>query len=283
VRVAGLIAKSSLILAPDQVVTVSRPPATPAEPVPEDLPLDIVYDDDDVVVVNKAAGMVVHPAAGHAQGTVVNALLHHVRGLSGVGGRERPGIVHRIDKGTSGLLVVAKHDRAHRALAEQFQGRTVHKEYVALVWGTMRAGDTIATSIGRDPAHRRRMSSRARTGRPAVTRVVDATPLGGVTLLRVAIATGRTHQIRVHLSEAGHPIVGDEVYGGVRRRVPPGLAAVSRLTRPFLHAARLEFAHPADGRRLAFEVSVPADLGAVLESLQRAARGRSGRHKVTRS
>jgi 23S rRNA pseudouridine1911/1915/1917 synthase len=211
--------------------------------------------------------MVVHPAAGHDRGTLVNALLHHVKDLSGVGGELRPGIVHRLDRGTSGLMVVAKHDRAHQELARQFHDREVEKEYVALVWGVVQAGRRIDAPIGRDPADRQKMSTRARRARSAVTRVTYARHLKGVSLLRVAIATGRTHQIRVHLSAIGHPIVGDPVYGGVHRRVAQNLRAVMRLERPFLHAARLSFTHPADGRRVTFDSPLPQDLEVVLDDV----------------
>jgi 23S rRNA pseudouridine1911/1915/1917 synthase len=251
-------------LAADLDLPETEPAALEAEP----LPLTVLYDDADLAVVDKPAGMVVHPGAGHARGTLVNALLHHVAGLSGIGGKERPGIVHRLDRGTSGVMVIAKHDRAHRALARQFHDRLVGKEYVALVWGTARAGQVIDRPIGRDPKHRQRMSSRARRARAATTRVVTVEPLGGVSLVRVSIGTGRTHQIRVHLSESGHPVVGDALYGGVRRRVPPGLAAVAGLTRPFLHAARLSFAHPDTGRPLVFEAPLAGDLDEVLARLR---------------
>ncbi len=261
----------SLSVWPGLVADVEVPAAEPADLEPQALPLSVLYDDDDLVVVDKPAGMVVHPAAGHASGTLVNALLHHVSGLSGVGGRERPGIVHRLDRGTSGVMVVAKHDRAHRALARQFHDRTVGKEYLALVWGAVRDARVIDRPIGRDPKHRQRMSSRARRSRAATTRILHGEVLGGVSLVRIAPGTGRTHQIRVHLSEAGHPIVGDALYGGVRRRVPARLAAVGRLERPFLHAARLAFAHPADGRPLVFDAPLPNDLQDLLDRLRRQA------------
>ena len=181
--------------------------------------------------------------------TLVNALLHHVRDLSGIGGELRPGIVHRLDRGTSGAMVVAKHDRAHAELARQFADREVEKEYVALVWGLVRQGRRIDLPTS---AATRSTGSASRCGRAgareAVTRVVAAEALDGVTLVRVAIATGRTHQIRVHLAAVGHPVVGDAVYGGCRRHPPPHLRVVQRLDRPFLHAARLSFAHPRDGR-----------------------------------
>lgn len=256
-----------------QQVIVRIPATRPAAPLAEPLPLVILHDDPDLVVVDKPAGMVVHPAAGHASGTLVNALLHHVEGLSGIGGEERPGIVHRLDRGTSGVMVVAKHDRAHAELARQFHDREVEKRYTGLVWGVVQAGRRIDLPIGRDPNHRKKMSARARRARTAVTRVVRAEHLRGVSLVEVAIATGRTHQIRVHLSAIGHPIVGDATYGGVRRRLPGHLKAVGRLERPFLHAARLTFTHPADGRRLTFESPLPDDLQAVLDAVRTTARG----------
>jgi 23S rRNA pseudouridine1911/1915/1917 synthase len=249
-------------------VQVDIPAPTPSRPQPEALPLVVLHDDDDLAVIDKPAGMVVHPGAGHAAGTLVNVLLHHVRGLSGIGGEERPGIVHRLDRGTSGLMVIAKHDTAHRALARQFQLRTVDKEYMTLVWGAVPAGLTLDTPVGRDPKHRLKMSSRSPRARPAHTTIVEAEPLGGVTLLRVRIATGRTHQIRVHLSEAGHPVVGDALYGGVRRQVPARLAPLSRLGRPFLHAARLAFSHPTTHERLAFESPFPDDLAGLIGDLR---------------
>ena len=211
--------------------------------------------------------MVVHPAAGHPDGTLVNALLFHADNLSGVGGEQRPGIVHRIDRGTSGLMVVAKNDTAHRELARQFHDREVEKEYIALAWGEVHAGRRIDLPMGRDPVHREKMSTRARRSRTAVTRITAARNLRGVTLVHVAIATGRTHQIRVHLSAIGHPIVGDQSYGGVRHRMPAALRAVERLERPFLHAARLAFTHPREGTRLEFECPLPPDLQGVLDEI----------------
>ncbi len=243
------------------------PEVKPAAPRPEPLPILIVFEDPDVVVLDKPAGMVVHPAAGHDSGTLVNALLHHVTDLSGVGGEARPGIVHRLDRGTSGLMVVAKHDRAHHELARQFHDREVEKEYTTLVWGVVHAGRRIDAAIGRDPRDRQRMSTRTRRARSAVTRVTFARHFRGVSLLRVAIATGRTHQIRVHLSAIGHPIVGDATYGGVHRRVSGHLRAVLRLERPFLHASRLCFTHPSDGRRVEFDSPLPLDLQTVVDDI----------------
>jgi 23S rRNA pseudouridine1911/1915/1917 synthase len=247
-----------------ETVLIEIPAPVSPTPEAEAVTLDIVYQDGDIAVVNKPAGMVVHPAAGHAQGTLVNALLHHVTDLSGIGGELRPGIVHRLDRGTSGLMVIAKNDHAHSELARQFHDREVEKEYVALVWGVVHAGRRIDLPIGRDPVDRKKMSARARRARSATTRVTKALHMPGVSLIHVAISTGRTHQIRVHLSAIGHPIVGDAVYGGVRRRVPGDLRPVLALDRPFLHAGRLVFHHPADGRQMAFEAPLPDDLRSVL-------------------
>jgi 23S rRNA pseudouridine1911/1915/1917 synthase len=250
----------------DQVeVTLPEPSASTLQA--EDLPLPILFDDPDIVVVDKPAGMVVHPAAGNPDGTLVNALLHHVKDLSGVGGAIRPGIVHRLDKGTSGVMVVAKNDAAHQELARQFHDREVEKEYVALVWGLVHQRKRIEAAIGRDPKHRQKMSTRASRAREAVTRITWARDLRGVTLCRIAIFTGRTHQIRVHLSAIGHPIVGDALYGGSHRRVPHQFRAVQSLTRPFLHAERLAFTHPRTGERMTFTAPLPADLEEVARAV----------------
>lgn len=267
VRGPGTAPRASTAVRAGQSFTVAMPPAVAASPEPEALPLRIVYDDPDLLVLEKPAGMVVHPGAGHASGTLVNALLHHVRDLSGIGGELRPGIVHRLDRGTSGLMVVAKHDRAHQELTRQFTAREVEKEYVALVWGLVQAGRRIQDAIGRDPGNRQKMSTRARRARSAVTRVTFARHFPGVSLVRVAIATGRTHQIRVHLSAIGHPVVGDATYGGVHRRTLAHLRAVHRLERPFLHASRLAFTHPSDGRRVEFDSPLPPDLQSVLDDI----------------
>jgi 23S rRNA pseudouridine1911/1915/1917 synthase len=276
VQVDGRTAKPNQPLKAGQAVTVDIPEPAAAGVEAEPLPLPIVYQDRDLAVVDKPAGMVVHPAAGHPGGTLVNALLHHIDDLSGIGGEKRPGIVHRLDRGTSGLMVVAKNDEAHEGLARQFRARQVDKEYIALVWGELHAGKRIDTPIGRDTANRKKMSARTRRSREAVTRVVRVEPLTrALTLAHIAIHTGRTHQIRVHLSSIGHPVVGDALYGGVRRRVPGDLRAVARLQRPFLHAARLAFRHPADGRRMEFDSLLPADLESVLDDLRQVASSRS--------
>lgn len=265
-----VLAKASEPLPVGTVLTVQLPEPVAADAAPEDIPLDILFEDDQLIVVNKAAGMVVHPAAGHATGTLVNALLHHVRDLGGVGGTLRPGIVHRLDKGTSGVMVVAKTDAAQIELARQFHDREVEKEYVALVWGLVHNGRRIEAPIGRDPHARQKMTTRARRSRAAVTRVTWALHLPGVSLIRVTIHTGRTHQIRVHLSSIGHAVCGDATYGGIPRRIAPHLKALSSLQRPFLHAERLVFTHPTEGRRMEFEAPLPEDLHTVLEQLDAA-------------
>jgi len=267
VRVPTREARANLGVHAGDRIVVDLPPSAPASMEPEAMPLEILHQDADIVVVNKPPGMVVHPGAGHASGTLVNALLHHVTDLSGIGGELRPGIVHRLDRGTSGVMVVAKNDAAHQELSRQFHDREVEKEYIALVWGVVQAGRRIDAAIGRDTVHRQKMSARSRRAREAVTRITRAFHMPGLTLCQVAIHTGRTHQIRVHLSAIGHPIVGDSLYGGVHRRVPGDIRAVTHLQRPFLHAARLAFNHPRDGRRMEFTAGLPPDLQDVLDAL----------------
>jgi len=267
VRLASREARPNLAVRAGETIVVELPAAIPTAVEPEAMPLEVLYQDPDIVVVNKPPGMVVHPGAGHASGTLVNALLHHVSDLSGIGGELRPGIVHRLDRGTSGVMVVAKNDAAHQELSRQFHDREVEKEYIALVWGVVQAGKRIDAAIGRDPVHRQKMSARSRRAREAVTRITRAFHLPGLTLCHVAIHTGRTHQIRVHLSAVGHPIVGDSLYGGVHRRVPGDIRAVTHLQRPFLHAARIAFKHPRDDRRLEFTADLPPDLRDVLDAL----------------
>ena len=272
VQVSAGRVKPGLVVAAGVHVEIDIPPPTPPTPAAEDLPLDVIYDDADIVVVNKPAGMVVHPAAGHGRGTLVNALLHHVRGPSGVGGCERPGIVHRLDRGTSGVMVVAKHDLAHRELARQFHDREVEKQYVALVWGALRGGQTFDRPIGRDRRQRQKMSTQSAVARSALTEIASVEPLRGVSLATIRIGTGRTHQIRVHLSDCGHPIVGDALYGGARANLPTHLSPAARLDRPFLHAARLTLSHPATGVPMTFDAPLPSELAAVLTELRRTAR-----------
>jgi 23S rRNA pseudouridine1911/1915/1917 synthase len=272
VRVSGAHARAALKLQAGQSVDVDEPEPEPAIPQPEAIPLRVVHEDAHLLVLDKPAGLVVHPGAGARSGTLVNALLHHVRDLSGVGGVLRPGIVHRLDRGTSGLLVVAKDDATHRALARQFAERDVEKEYLALVLGVPapRVGE-ITAPIGRDPVHRQRMSTRAPRGRAARSRYAVVEAFDGAALLRVRIHTGRTHQIRVHLASLGHPVAGDTAYGGGRKpacRTEAARAALLSLERPALHAARLAFTHPAKGERVAFESPLPEDLDRVVGALR---------------
>jgi 23S rRNA pseudouridine1911/1915/1917 synthase len=270
--VDGRPARASRRVRTGEPVTLSVPPIRPALPEAEELPLAVVHEDAHLLVVDKPAGVVVHPGAGAHAGTLVNALLFHVRDLSGIGGVARPGIVHRLDKGTSGLLVVAKDDATHRALVDQFSGRRIEKTYLAIVIGRPRARTgTIDSPIGRDPVHRKRMSVRAPRGRAARSTWRVLEPLAGAALLEVGLHTGRTHQIRVHLASVGHPVLGDRVYGG--RRIPAGSPAalrdvVAEASRPMLHAARLGLTHPSTGARLEFESPVPPDFRGALERLR---------------
>ena len=267
-------ARPSLSLREGETVAVELPPPAPAETPPEPIPLDIVYEDEDLVVVNKPPFLVVHPAPGHRTGTLVNALLHHCPNLSGVGGVARPGIVHRLDRGTSGLLVAAKHDRAHRAIARQFAGRTVAKRYRALVYGRPPSPLRIESSIGRDARDRKKISSRSPRGKPAITVATTMESLPLATLLDVRIETGRTHQIRVHLSEAGFPVVGDSLYGRTQRSSPStskdatARRVLEEMNRPALHAASLTFVHPGSGESVTFEAPLPSDMLELLTRLR---------------
>ncbi len=257
-------------VSPGERIRVEVPPPRPLSDRPQDLPLDVVYEDEDLLVVNKAAGMVVHPARGHPDGTLVNALLHHVGDLPGIGGRLRPGIVHRLDRDTSGLLVVAKTEEAHHGLSEALRARTVRRLYRTVTWGHLpREELTVDAPIGRDPSERTRMAV-VEGGRRAITRVRVRERWPAAELLDVALGTGRTHQIRVHLRHLGHPVVGDGVYGpgwergmgGEARRWAQELAR--RVPRQFLHAATLAFSHPRSGERLRFQAPLPPDLAGVV-------------------
>ena len=268
VLVDGRPGRASVRLKGSEQVEVSVPPPEPAIPEPEDLPLSILHEDRDLVVLDKPAGLVVHPAAGHARGTLVNALLHHIRGLSSVGGVLRPGIVHRLDKETSGCLVVAKNDAALHALQRAFQERTVQKTYLALVHGLPPSTGRLETLHARHPRDRKRFTGRAKTGKPAVTTWRVRTMLHGAALLEVGLETGRTHQIRVHLSEMGHPLLGDALYGGTRKGDARVKAVQTRLGRQGLHAWKLSFVHPRTGKPVRCEAPVPRDLSDAVEALR---------------
>ena len=250
VTLNGASAKASARVRAGDVVILTEPPPKPTETVAEEIALDVLFEDDDLIVINKPAGLVVHPAAGNWSGTLVNALLHHCRSLSGIGGEQRPGIVHRLDKETSGCLVAAKNDSAHQALVRQFAGREVTKIYLALAAGKFaRQSGVIETTIGRHPVQRKKMAVLPEgCGRAAKTSYRVLRELSAGTLVECTLHTGRTHQIRVHLKHLGHPLLGDELSG---RRA--GFA------RQMLHAWRLGFVHPRSGERLNFESPIPPD------------------------
>jgi 23S rRNA pseudouridine1911/1915/1917 synthase len=253
------------------------PPPKPTHLAPEDMALDIVFEDDALVVVNKPAGMVVHPAPGHDHGTLVNALLHHCQSLSGVGGEARPGIVHRLDKDTSGLLLVAKHDRSHRHLSEQLRHRTLSRHYLALVQGHLAAEQgTIDAPIGRHPKHRQKMAVVASNGRAARTHYQVLEAWGALSLLQLSLETGRTHQIRVHLAHISRPVIGDPLYG-TRAVSLPRHPALERWLRTFprqaLHARALQFEHPESGETMAFSAPPPDDLAELIARVQQALGG----------
>ena len=255
--------KSSMRVAAGQRVEVEIPPPAPSGVASQDLPLTILFEDDDLVIIDKPAGVVVHPAAGHSDRTLVNALLFHVRNLSGIGGEVRPGIVHRLDKDTSGVMVIAKNDAAHRKLAAEWGTDRVRKEYLAIVYGTPKQQRaTIDAPIGRDPRNRRRMSVVA-GGRSAVTDYAIEQPLRHASLLRLRLRSGRTHQIRVHLKHLGHPIIGDPLYSGPQWRGIPDKRiqkAIAAFPRQALHAARLTIPHPRTGEAMTFESPLPDDM-----------------------
>ena len=257
--------KPSHKLATGQTIRVKIPPPVEVELKPETIPLDVLFEDSDLIVINKPAGLVVHPAAGHASGTLVNALLAHCPDLAGIGGEKRPGIVHRLDRDTTGVMVVAKHEIAMRALVNQFRHRQVTKEYLALVWGHLNPpAGRAETLIGRNPNDRKKMCVRPDTGRPAITVYETLEKFPGASLVSVRIETGRTHQIRVHMAFLGHSIVGDPQYGRPRRDALP--VPVPR--RQMLHAVRLTFIHPATGQSLAFEAPLPADMRDLMDALR---------------
>ena len=270
VLVNGHAAKSSYkIHASDEIeVELTPPPSTLF--APEDIPLDIVYEDDELIVVNKAAGMVVHPAAGASSGTLANALAFHFQKLSTLGGVARPGIVHRLDKGTSGLLVVAKTESAHEDLADQFRAREVFKSYIALVHGQVeKKADQIDQPIARDPRNRTRMAV-VRGGRPALSIYRIRKRFERFTLLNVELKTGRTHQIRVHLSWLKHPVVGDEAYGAGRDKTVADQkirSEIAKMGRQFLHAEHLGFRHPRTQEDLRFTALIPGELQSLLDVL----------------
>jgi 23S rRNA pseudouridine1911/1915/1917 synthase len=277
VSAGATIADASIKVKAGQAFTVVVPPDLPAEPEAQQIALVVVYEDDDLIVIDKPAGMVVHPAPGSPDQTLVNALLAHCGdSLSGIGGVRRPGIVHRIDKDTSGLLVVAKNDRAHHSLAEQFAAHTLERAYQAVVWGvpTPPRGE-ISGLIGRSTQDRKKMAVVSHGGKHAHTRYRVIRPFAGgtVSLVECRLSTGRTHQIRVHMTSIGHPLVGDQTYGRSRaarlKHIPePGRQILAEFPRQALHAYLLGFTHPGTGKEIRFESNIPNDINALLKFLE---------------
>ncbi len=273
--VNGGVADKKTLLSFGDVISLSMPEPEPSEVLPENIPLDVVYEDGDVLVVNKPSGMVVHPAAGNPSGTLVNALLCYAGdSLSGIGGVLRPGIVHRIDKDTSGLLVVAKNDAAHRALAAQLEDHSLYREYHALVRGGMREEEgTVSLPIGRHPVDRKKMAvirDSLHSAKEAVTHYTVIERFGGVSYLSLRLETGRTHQIRVHMSALGHPLLGDAVYGGMTSAFEKKHARL--LDGQALHAKRISFIHPSTGERLTLECPLPDSFERLLAILREESR-----------
>ncbi len=275
-RVDGRVKRPRDLVLGGERVTGEPPQEQETIALAQDLPLDVRFADDDILVINKPAGLVVHPAAGNPDGTLLNALLHHAPELALL---PRAGLVHRLDKDTSGLLVVARSLRAHTALVEQLQARTMEREYEAVAVGVLTAGGTVAAPIGRHPVDRQRMAVTA-GGKPAVTHYRIIQRFHAHTHLRVTLETGRTHQIRVHLAHLHHPLLGDPVYGG-RSRVPPAATArcleiLQEFQRQALHAARLSLRHPGSGERLEWRVEPPADMAELLKVLREDSEGVNG-------
>jgi 23S rRNA pseudouridine1911/1915/1917 synthase len=273
VRVDGTVRKPAAVLRAGMRVTIELPAAVASALEAQDIPLRVLHEDADLLVIDKPAGMVVHPAPGARRDTVVNALLHRSQLIAAVGATERPGIVHRLDRDTSGVLAIALTPAAHEAIARQFRERTVRKEYVGVVHGAVRlARGRIELSVGRDPRERKRMRAAPPRGRSALTSYEVVERLPGATLVRLSPHTGRTHQLRVHMQALGHPLIGDRVYGGVRRAVrgcpPAAAAAIEVFPRQALHAATLELAHPGTGAPLRFDAPLPADIATLLTQLR---------------
>ncbi len=283
ILVDGRLVKPSHRLRGGERINVTIPEPEPARLGAERIPLDVVYEDRHLVVVNKPPGMVVHPGSGVRTGTLANALLAHCKDLSGIGGVVRPGIVHRLDKGTSGLIVVAKDDRTHLALSEALKAREIVRTYCAIVWGIPVGGRSIETLIGRSRADRKRMAVRRRTGRRAVTSFKIAEEFEFASRLIVNLQTGRTHQIRVHLSHIGHPVFGDPTYGGRRRKygslsrgaMERARAYLRLVDRQALHAQSLTFTHPQTGSKMSLDAPLPEDMQLLLSALRRE-RGKGG-------
>jgi 23S rRNA pseudouridine1911/1915/1917 synthase len=268
VLVAGESVKPSRKLEAGEVVQTTLPEPEPIDVLPEDIPIDIIYEDEYIAVVNKPPGIAVHPGAGVRRGTLVNALLYRCKDLSGIGGKIRPGIVHRLDKDTSGVMVVAKNDTAHNSLVNQFKSRTVGKKYLAIVEGNLkRDSGEFFSKIGRHPVERKKMSSKAKTGREALTHWKVIKRFKDATLVEAEPKTGRTHQIRVHFSENGFPILADAVYGHKKRKSPAVASAAKKMGRQALHASEIRFFHPQTQEIMEFTAPLPADMSEALNIL----------------
>ncbi len=272
---AEIITDISQKVKADDEYVIKVPELSSLEVQKTNIPLDIVYEDKDIIVINKPAGLVVHPAAGHASDTLVNALLYHCDDLSGIGGVERPGIVHRLDKDTSGLMIVAKNDNAHIKLSEQFANHEIEKIYMAIVYGTFKPlSGTIKGNIGRSPKNRQKMAVVQGSGKPAIThyKTLEVYCDGSISLVECGLETGRTHQIRVHLSQNGHSLIGDTLYGGGNKSLKSYLSkeerdAINGFARQALHAHKLTFIHPASGEELSFTAELPKDMHSLLSAL----------------
>lgn len=280
ITIGGAAHKAGYRVRPGEIVNGTIPAPDPIDLVASDLPLEILHEDAAIIVVNKSAGMVVHPAAGHATDTLVNALLHHCADLAGIGGKARPGIVHRLDKDTSGVLVAAKNDEAQINLSEQFKARTVSKTYLTVVSGVpAQESGQIDMPVGRHPKDRKKMSTTSRKGREAITLWRVKERYTGAALLEIDLKTGRTHQIRVHCAAMGHPVLGDPVYGRNKalqqsaKGKPELLRIISTLQRQMLHAVRLSFRHPVSGEQLTFEAPMPGDMSELVEEFRALLKG----------
>ncbi len=269
VTLAGKVVKTSTKMSPGDELTVRQPPPVETVTLAQDIPLTVLFEDSHLIVIDKVAGMVVHPAPGHPDKTLVNALLAHCKDLSGIGGELRPGIVHRIDKGTSGILVASKHDAAHQVLADGFRNKTHKRQYLAIaVSGPKASGGVIDTLYGRHKSNRKKFSSKVKTGKRAVTRYEVLERFGTrASLLRLQLDTGRTHQIRVHCADSGYAILGDPTYSRAPRLLELK-AMAEELGRQALHAAHLSFKHPITGEELSFDSPLPEDIQTVLDALR---------------
>lgn len=271
IRVQGMVRKPGYRIKAGDEICGCIPPPMPVISKPEPIPIEILHEDDDIIVINKQPGLVVHPAPGHHSGTLVNALLYHCPKLEGIGGALRPGIVHRLDKDTSGVLVVAKNDRAHHHLSKQFKSRQVKKQYLALVYGKMESDSgSVSLSIGRHPVDRKKMSTNSRKSRVAETTWQIRERFELASLIEVNLKTGRTHQIRVHCAAIKHPVMGDNVYGPRKtgKNVTYGKNLFGSVTRQMLHACRIVITHPVTKAMVSFEAPIPPDMKAVITALR---------------